>query len=532
MKLFLSLLCLYCFISSLQTTKSLRMMSTSRSRFSPLVNEYALSRVKSTMLKFKVADEVETAVDDNETLEFVTHEPGKKSNLLKKLSNGVIPIAASVGFAITPSSTLITRIAGAAAGGAAGLLAKRTLLDRLFKDDDEGSGGTGGGSTNYIRIEIERALKEMKLDQQTNLSSINTKSIELIAKRFKVPEADLKTLFTYIFSDTLLSTTSTNEEDFLELGNFIEFSDSIGFTEGEIGNGFTLAISKLARYLQRDSAGFYINTNTHTVDNDITLLQASKIYFLCDKLLTIQRGFYGNRIDTALSFNTPESYKKLITNITSKMFTNFINNILTKPENFNNNDMLLYNNFLTVSSHISDFRPANMQNLIKDSIQYTIDNKLKNPTITTITTTDTTPTDTSTSTYNLNFENLAKIKSIFGWNTYEFDATIETKTIPIFEKEVYNIIQSCIEDPDNASTLATKLLNLKKSLNIDNKKARAYILTLISEQNAEYMNKIQRVYEVSGESSVEPAFKIMMSYAKLWEGFKILTESVMVDEDG
>lgn len=80
------------------------------SRNSALVR--AQSPVSLTQLRFKVAeaDEVTTQVDND--VEFQDFGDSS-SGLLQKLSKGFIPLAASIGFAATPSPLIATRLAGA-----------------------------------------------------------------------------------------------------------------------------------------------------------------------------------------------------------------------------------------------------------------------------------------------------------------------------------------------------------------------------------------------------------------------------------
>ena len=64
---------------------------------------------KSSRLFFKVAEADETVAID-EDVEFATIGD---AGLLQKLSKGFVPLAASIGFAATPSPLVATRLAGA-----------------------------------------------------------------------------------------------------------------------------------------------------------------------------------------------------------------------------------------------------------------------------------------------------------------------------------------------------------------------------------------------------------------------------------
>ena len=470
--------------------------------------------ITSSSLLFKVAEEAEVDTDqDDGALDFVSGPPSsKKSSVFKKLSKGVVPIAASLGFAVTPSTAVASRIAGAAAGGLAGYLMKKGVLDRLFasndNDDDANKRDGGGGGSKYINTEVEKALRAIEKTIDANLDTINLATIEAIARQNKVSEENLKVFFAYIFAKAALQATSSLDEDLLDLGNLIEFSDSVQFTEAEVGEGFTLASSQLSKLLERDASGFF----SSDYSSDL-LLQAAKLFFISDKMIQQYRGYYGSRVDTGLSYFTPEMFSEIITKACKNMFQNFIQNVLLDASSFTKEEMDIYQSFLSVSPHVSEFRPANMMDLIRESVQYTLDQSLL-------------PNATAP----IDFQALEQAKNVFGWSSYEFGATIEAKTLPVFEVKANKIFHDVLENLEVTEQKADELFALKESLNIDTRKARAYLLTLISHENARYMDEIQKVYDVAG-ANVEPAFKIMTSYAKTWDALKVLTDKIMVDTE-
>ena len=107
-------------------------------------NNYNNALIRSRLMKplsFKVAEDEEVDEDD-EIIEFDDDDGHKGNALISKLSKGVVPLAASLGFALTPSTALSIRIAGAAVGGAAGLLARKTIIEPMLKssNDDNNNG--------------------------------------------------------------------------------------------------------------------------------------------------------------------------------------------------------------------------------------------------------------------------------------------------------------------------------------------------------------------------------------------------------
>jgi hypothetical protein len=106
-----------------------------------------------------------------------------------------------------------------------------------------------------------------------------------------------------------------------------------------------------------------------------------------------------------------------------------------------------------------------------------------------------------------------KAKEILGWNSIEFESTLEIRTLPIFQSEASVIIDDILARPENAAQYKGVLEERVASLKIDVKRARAILTSVISEKNSEYMSKIDKVFTAS-KSVIEPAFKVMVSYAQ------------------
>lgn len=237
-------------------------------------NSYRLSSVnRLSRLRFKVAD-VDEDVDEDEELDF--DGDGKPSSLLKKLSNSIVPLAASVGFAVTPSSAVAVRIAGLAAGGVAGFIAKKVVIDKLVENedsdggDDDGGGGTGSGGGFQLSVEVENVLETLSSGPPP--ITLTLEKLEKIAKKCRVPSEQLGELFTVVFAGVVVDAVSSPSTDLTELNEVIDFAADIGLSPEEIGDGFTLAAAKLGRRLERDSRGFF----SQEYEPDL-LLHAAKV---------------------------------------------------------------------------------------------------------------------------------------------------------------------------------------------------------------------------------------------------------------
>ena len=72
-----------------------------------------------------------------------------------------------------------------------------------------------------------------------------------------------------------------------------------------------------------------------------------------------------------------------------------------------------------------------MQNLIMEALQLTLDNALKEG--------DSSPLQAKVA----NFDSLKRAQAVLGWNTLEFDATVATRTMPVFEKVARSLVMIC-----------------------------------------------------------------------------------------
>jgi len=459
-------------------------------------------------LSFKVVEDEEEVDEDDEVVEFDNDNSNKGNVLMSKLSKGVVPLAASLGFAFTPSSALTIRIAGAAVGGAAGLLARKTIIEPMLKtsNDDNDNTGNGGGNT-VLPASVQKTLSILEAGPPT--VNLTLKKLEQLAKRNGVASEDLGLLFTYVFSQVIYDAVSRDGDDVTDLIEVVDFAQDIGLTPQEIGDGFALAAIKVGESLDKDDRGFFVADYS-----DEVFLQAAKIFFLGDKMIGNPDGYFGKRLSVALHFFTPESLKEQVTDACTTLFRRCVESVVSNPDQFSQEEVEKLRTFLTPSASASALRPANMQSMIMEALHMTLDNELS------------AEGKSALEVKIKDYDALVKARSILGWNSLEFDATIETRTLPKFEAAARDIIQAVVNDPEQASNLADVLAERIESLNIDTRKARVLLTTLVSEQNAEYMDKINKVYGVSG-NAVEPAFKVMVKYSAVHEGLKTLTNKVM-----
>ena len=389
----------------------------------------------STCKYFKVSESEQDEVEDDEEVVF---EEVKSSSVLKKLSNGIVPLAASIGFAVTPSSGIAVRIAGAAAGGVAGLITKITVLDKLVRnqeenslnDNDDDDNGSEGGS--FVSMEVATLLE--RLTGGPPLITYNTKKLESVAKKVQLPENLLGELFIHVFAEVVYAAIRSPSSDVTELGDVIEFAENLALTRAEIGDGLAIVACRMGKTLKRDNRGFY----TSNFPKDF-LLHTAKLFFLSNKMVGENsgtgslQGYYGQRIKVAMSYFPEEDYEEVITDACTKLFLRCIDSVLKSPEDFTVEEINQFRDFLTVSSTVSGLRPSNMQAMIMEALQQALDATIGED-----------PLKESMRVQLSNYQSLQKAREVFNWNPIEFDATIETKTMPIFEVAAKEIVEEVV----------------------------------------------------------------------------------------
>ena len=484
-------------------------------------SKYLAPRV-NVALSFKVSesDEVDAIDQDVEFDEGLSFGDGR-GGLLRKLSRAAIPVAASIGFAVSPSSSLASRLAAAAIGGGAGLLAKVVVLDKIIASidseiaADEFNGGSGGGSRGPTMLpKAVQTVLAYYDNSDPPVGSYSLEGIERIAKKNGVKSNDLALLFTHLFAQIIYNSVQNESDDLTELSDVVDFASTIGLSTAEIGDGFALAAVRLGRTIEKDERGFYSSDY-----DEQQLLQAAKMFFLGDKMIGSSQGYYGKRLLVALQIFTSDMYKDIISASSKALFKKCVESVIADPESFNQEEIGQLKDFLSASAAVSTLRPANMQNLIMEAVQLSVDNAIAR----------------STRTSKLgaeisNMDNLKSAQTLLGWNNLEFEATVETRSMPVFEAVSREIVQKVVESPETASELAVTLAERVNALGINRAKAKILLTTLISEQNSNYMSKIDKVYGVSGRQA-ETAYKVMVQYAATFDALKTLTAPLLDGAD-
>lgn len=470
---------------------------------------------KLTHLSFRVNDRdiVQKRVVVEEEVEDEDDEELLNGDVLNRLSKGVIPVAASLGFAVTPSPNVVIRFAGAAAGGVAGFFIKRAI-DKRIELIEETSEEDEAKVDGALPPQVAAALKSLKAE--VSLLNYDMEALESLAKKFKVAEDDLAFFFTLFLAEVIYRETNDAESmDLTDMMIVVDFIKEIGFSSSEVGDAFSLAAVKIGKQLKKDKRGFY--------EDDFplsTFLQSTKMFFLADKLIGNLEGFYGKRVATLLSSYFPsDKYQEVISEACEKLFARCIDAVLN-DSNVRKEEVDRIREFLTTSTAVSTLRPANMQNLVMQAVLYKLDGEVRHADI------SAPAGDIGIESY----EAYARAQKTMGVNMGEMISTIETRTVPAFEKVARSLFTQVFEKPELATSLADVLRDKATSLKLDGLKARVVVNQIFSEYNQRYMERIEKVY-ANSNGKLEPAFKIMVNHAHMLENFQTLSRHIIGDSE-
>ena len=475
--------------------------------------------VPSSRLHFKVSENDEAEdLDLDEEIEF--DEPSFDGTaMLGKISKAAILVAASLGFAAAPTAVIGARVAGAAAGSVAGVVLKRVVDNRIVlmesEDPESGDGNGFGGSSGGMgpsTMAVTKALAEV--EASTDPSAFTLLQLEAIARKNQVLEKDLGEFITFVFAEVVGVTVLAPSADLTTLIEVIGFAEECNLTQSEVGDGFSLAAAKMGNSLERDNRGYFVDEYDPNV-----LLAASKIFFLADKMMgTSSEGYYGKRLSVTLSFFESSSFKEQLTEACTNLWSKCINAVLKSADKFSSEEVADLRSFIEVSASASDLRPAMMQSMVMELLKSEMDSTLQGASGQTDAFTAALP----------HYENLQKAKTILGCSGIEFESTLSVKTLPLFEDAVKALVQELSDDPtpDNTERCSQRISERIAELRIEPKKARSVLTTAISQKNAEYMNRIEKVYGASGGDTV-PAFKTMTSFASVHECLSAMSAPFM-----
>jgi hypothetical protein len=296
--------------------------------------------------------------------------PTQKKSLLEKISMGAIPIATSLGFALTPSSKLTTRFAGAAVGSVTGVLiraaARRKLLDDLEKQELLDDGNIGDNDDEKIKSALELLMKAHRE------VPLNLQIIKKVARRKEISSENLSKLHCELFEEILWDLVKKPSFDFTEFYDIYNLASELYFTKEELGQAFAGVAIRLLKYVKKTDDGF-------AKASPGVIHSSAVIYFLMDKILADEDDdYYRQFVKLTLCFVSSEECEDLVIKNSIRLIADCVYSVLDKPEAFESDEIADTINFLKTSTFGAErFERSEINEIIEELMKLKASRTLK-----------------------------------------------------------------------------------------------------------------------------------------------------------
>lgn len=530
---FLLILLLLCFAvhsfkySSSLLSKHVQSLGT-RSQFVSLTPTFH----KDLKLKFRSSDKPLKApaippppataeLDDDEPLE--RPNPKRKSFELNEITvtdaaaKGVIPVGALLGFTLAPRSA---RFLGAFLGGSAGYFIKEAIDKRLEKLRSLVIPPTDGSQEFYngtLPYQVTNTLDELL---QHDVFSYTLEDIIAVSKRHGVRAGQLNLVFAFLLSEVVYMHTKGDQFDLLQLNDIVQFVKTIDYKYGEIGDGLALAAVKLGFTFKTIGRGRY-DQEAYT---QAQFYQATKIYFLTDKLLGRLDGFYGKRMLFALDFYLYEEYQEQITKASEAIFKGIVVKLLQDANSYDTDDINAVKTFLLTNSPMtSKVNMFTFEKYIADCLQIVMRKYL--PTNVNMSS-SIPPKDVVQQIMNISFpleihEHIVAGCKTLGVSDDFYTSLRDMYTYPLISYVVKFVFDGTFRDPESAPKLRALLTDRCRTFHIPATYIQELAHPLMLTVNKEHMKNIDMVYNRSNQSP-EQVYKFMHNFAQVHNGLTTL----------
>lgn len=434
-------------------------------------------------------------------------EMEENKGLLKRLSKGLVPIAATLGFAITPSSNIFARLAGATAAGFAGYIAKKAMVEQLTNVPEEDSLDGNDDNNNSLPPGVAAAVKSLKGYDITEITAIQ---IESLMKKARISKDDQGALHTELLAAAMLDAALVSSMDLFKMSTVYYFALQNEFLQEEIADALTVACLRLGKQMKLDKRGFFAE------EMEIEFfLPLAKLYFLGGKLLGSYDGFFGNKAKTALSFFPLDSYKEIITESSKQLFAHCVNAVLDSPSLISKQAMDELRSFLLASDEITSLKQADLLEIVTSGIDAKFKSVLssENP-------------DPMQVDLRHRYDSLMEAQPLLGFDRSQTLNIIRTYSLPVFEKAAGNLFQRVNDRPEVAAELAPVLIERVDALKISYDDVITVVTSEIIRYNSEYLKLVERIKDQS-RGQLEPVLKIMVKYAQTFDAFRLMVGDVL-----
>eukprot|EP01032_Pedospumella_encystans_P014488 gene14488-16632_t len=437
-------------------------------------------------------------------------EKDAKQQFLENLSEGVIPVAMYIGFAAVPTSNLALRCLGAATGWVGGIVANDFLSDLITTRSKERHAQRARLHDGEIPKEIQDALSDLR---QVTSPWVELTCAELcvIARRHNVRRHHVDLFLALAVETIVLDVVSKLEPDlYKNLIGFVKFACLKDIPFPAVANGLALAGIKISEQLPPCTDGTAFFGKDFAPE---TLIQASKIMFLSEKIYQKKHGFYEKKLVQALAYFPPQMYKQYLTEHSTLLYEALLKGAFVAQEDYTDRTVPIYQAFLTVSPEVSALQPPQMEDMAVQALRVALDENMP----------------ASSAPLNVTFRDFTNLKrgqELIGVSADTFITMLLARTEPLFENAVRLLLEQVVDHPERASALAQKLVERRDALHIPLRSAAETLRALVREHNEAFSKRIEKIHNLKG-STPEDVNKAVAAYAHTFEAFVTFGAPIM-----
>lgn len=484
---------------------ALRLAGAAAGGLAGLVSRSSLLKRVERMKDLCESERPQTDITPMNVYDEVLHGVDRRNVVLRRLAEGIIPAAIFTGFAAIPSNNIALRLLGAAVGWVGGIVTEDRAQQLLIKSDKDRFNSEV--AVSEVPQTVQDALDALH-EVRTPWTELTCADLCAIARQHRVNPRHIDVFLSLAAGEVIFAAVQVDGLDlFQNLAGVLNFAGNGGMPYAAIAHGLAFAGFKVSDQLEPSTDG----TAIHNDDFDPEVLaQAAKVLFLSEHLLAKKKGYLEGKIVPALASFPPEMYKLYLTADTTALFEEVCRLAFIEHEEFDDDTVPAYMEFLTVSREVSGFQPSDMYDTIRQAVLTELAENLP----------ESSPPLEANFTDFHRLEQGCKALGIVG---QDFNYTVIRHTQSFFDDAAQVLVQAVVDRPESAPHMQAKLLERLATLKIDLHSAGQTLRRLTQAQNEIFQERIGNLYRVADPGTKEAtASRALVAYAHIFEALQYL----------
>lgn len=495
------------------TNMVLRLAGAAAGGLAGLVPRSSLLKLAEKSKELGVPERPPTDVAQLSVYDQVLNGVDQRNIALQRLTEGIIPAAIFAGFAAVPSNHIALRLLGAVVGWVGGAATEKyadVLLTRDAKDRYHTD-----VAVSEVPETVQKALTALHR-VPTPWTELTCADLCTIARKHHVHPRHVDVFLSLAVAEVIFAAVQVDDMDlYRNLAGVLHFASSGGIPYAAVAHGLAFAGLKVCDQLEPCTDGTAVYTDEFDPE---VLAQAAKVLFLSEHLLSKEKGYLEGKLVPALAAFPPEMYKLYLTADATALFEEVCRLAFVAPEEYTEETVPAYMEFLTVSPEVSGFELSDMHATIRKAVQVELHDNIPETSP---------PLEVNFKDFH-RFEQGCKALGIVG---KDFNYTVIRHTQGIFDDAAQTLMKIVANRPEQALQLQAKLLERMVSLKIDLYSAGQTMHRLAEVHNEAFQDRIAGVYRAADEGMKEAAAsRALAAYAHIFDAMQQLAAPFIGDK--